>query len=407
MRLADRVRTLKGSATLAVTARAKALRAEGVDVIGLGAGEPDFDTPEFVKESAISVLKKGMTKYAPTPGTPELRKAIAQRMSSHNGIDCTAQDIVVSVGAKHAVFETIQCLVNPGDEVVILTPAWLSYRPMIELAGGTVVEVHGSIDHGFRIDPDQLRSAMTDRTAAVILNSPCNPTGVTYTPDAIAALAKVVAEHPHAALVSDEIYEDLIYPELDASVAPFSPGSMPELRERTVTINGLSKAMAMTGWRIGWACAPGNDGALAKAMTRLQSQMTSGIPSFLMPAAEQAVINQAEESAKMRSVFVKRAELVFELLNAIPHFRCAVPTGAFYAFPDISKCFTLKSPGGRSLGSAAEFAEALLEEAKVAVVPGEDFGAGCERHVRISFAADEETLRTGIARIAEWVAQLS
>ena len=407
MNLADRVRTLKGSATLAVTARAKALRAEGVDVIGLGAGEPDFDTPEFVKDSAIAVLKAGMTKYAPTPGTPELREAIAARMREYNGLECKASDIVVSVGAKHAVFQAMQCMVNPGDEVVILTPAWLSYRPMIELAGGTVVEVAGIVENGFRIDPAHLRAAMNDRTAAVIINSPCNPTGVTYSPDALAELGRVIAEHPRAALVSDEIYEDLVYPELDDSVASFSPGSMPELKDRTVTINGLSKAMAMTGWRIGWSCAPGNDGAIAKAMTRLQSQMTSGIPSFLMPAATLAVQRQSEESQRMREVFVKRARLVFELLNGISLFRCVPPTGAFYAFPDISGCFARKSPGGRSLGSAAEFAEALLEEARVAVVPGEDFGAGCSSHVRISFASDEETIRNGIGRIAEWVSKLS
>lgn len=407
MNLADRVRSLKGSATLAVTARAKALKAEGVDVIGLGAGEPDFDTPDFVKETAITVLRAGMTKYAPTPGTPELREAIATRMNSHNGINCKPSDIVVTVGAKHAVFQTMQCIVNPGDEVVVLTPAWLSYRPMIELAGGTVVEVAGGVESGFRVEPEQLRAAMSDRTAAVILNSPCNPTGVTYAPDALEALALVIADHPRATLVSDEIYEDLIYPELDDSVAPFSPGSMPKLHERTVTINGLSKAMAMTGWRIGWACAPGDDGAVAKAMTRLQSQMTSGIPSFLMPAAVKAVQGQSDESARMREVFVKRARLIYELLNAISLFRCVQPTGAFYAFPDVSACFGRKSPGGRTLESAAGFAEALLEEAKVAVVPGEDFGEASRNHVRISFACDDDTLREGIRRIKDWVEALS
>ena len=285
MHLSDRVSSLKGSATLAVTARAKALRAEGIDIIGLGAGEPDFDTPHMVKEAAMESLAAGHTKYAPATGTPALREAIAARMRSHNGVECGPQDVVVTVGAKHAVYEVMQCLVNPGDEVVILTPAWLSYRAMIELAGGTAVEVAGPIEHGFRVNPDDLRAALSDRTTAVIINSPCNPTGVTYSPADLEALSRVVLEHPTAVLVSDEIYEDLIYPELDETVAPFSPGSIPELASRTVTINGLSKSMAMTGWRIGWAVAPGDNGVLAKAMGRLQSQMTSGITTFLMPAA--------------------------------------------------------------------------------------------------------------------------
>jgi aspartate aminotransferase len=301
----------------------------------------------------------------------------------------------------------MQCIVNPGDEVVVLTPAWLSYRPMVELAGGSVVEVAGTVESGFQVAPEQLQAAMGDRTAAVIINSPCNPTGVTYAPEQLAALANVVAGHPRATLVSDEIYEDLIYPELDESVAPFSPGSMPAMRDRTVTINGLSKAMAMTGWRIGWVCAPGNDGEVAKAMSRLQSQMTSGIATFLMPAAVDAVKNQSEESSRMRKVFVQRAQLVHELLNAIPHFQCVQPTGAFYAFPSVAGCFGRKSPGGRVIESAAGFAEALLEEAKVAVVPGEDFGEVSQNHVRISFACDDETLKQGIGRIKDWVAALT
>jgi aspartate aminotransferase len=406
MHLADRVRSLKGSATLAVTARAKALRAEGIDVIGLGAGEPDFDTPELVKDAAVEALMGGMTKYAPATGTPGLRERIAQRMRDVNGIECAASDIVVTVGAKHAVYEVIQCLVNPGDEVITLTPAWLSYRPMIELAGGTVVEVAGAIDQGFKVSPSQLQAALSANTAAIILNSPCNPTGVTYTPEEIRALALVIASHPRATLISDEIYEDLIYPELDETVAPFSPGSMAELRERTVTINGLSKAMAMTGWRIGWACAPGGDGALAKAMGRLQSQMTSGITSFIMPAAVAALDAQAEVSPAMREVFATRAKRVFELLSAIDGFKCVKPTGAFYAFPDVSECFGRTTAEGRTVDSAGSFAEALLEEAKVAVVPGEDFGAVAANHIRISFACDEATFVAGIQRIADWVATL-
>ena len=407
MQRSARIRSLRGSATLAVTARAKALRAEGRDVIGFGAGEPDFDTPDFVKQAAIDSLHAGHTKYAPTPGTPDLRNAIAKRMREHNGIDCKAEHVVVTVGAKHAAYEVMQCLVDPGDEVVIITPAWLSYRPMIELAGGTVVECAAPIEQGFKTNPEALGAAMTDRTVAVVINSPCNPTGVCYSRDELTALAMVIAEHPTATLISDEIYEDLVYPEISADVAPFSPGSLPELAARTITINGLSKSMAMTGWRIGWAVAPGDGGEVAKAMTRLQSHMTSGIATFLMPAAVKAVEQQAETSAAMRTIFVERAKLVAELLGEIDRFKIVPPSGAFYAFPDISRCFGLASPAGRKIDSAATFAEAILEEKEVAVVPGEDFGEIARDNIRLSFACSEDQIRAGLSRISDWVGSLS
>ena len=398
---------VKPSPTGAVLALATRLRSEGRDIISLGAGEPDFDTPQFVKQAAVDSLNAGHTKYAPTPGNPDLRQAIAKRMREHNGIDCAAEHVVVTVGAKHAAYEVMQCLVDPGDEVVIITPAWLSYRPMIELAGGTVVECAAPIEQGFKTDPEALRAVMTDRTAAVIINSPCNPTGVCYSRDELTALAMVIAEHPTATLVSDEIYEDLIYPEISADAAPFSPGSLPELAERTVTLNGLSKSMAMTGWRIGWAVAPGDGGEVAKAMTRLQSQMTSGIATFLMPAAVQAVESQSETSAAMRTVFVERARLVAELLGGIDRFKTVPPSGAFYAFPDISGCFGLSSPAGRHIDSAGAFAEAILEEKEIAVVPGEDFGEIARNHIRLSFACSEDQIRVGLGRISDWVGSLS
>ena len=407
MKCSARVRSLRGSATLAVTARAKALRAEGRDVIGFGAGEPDFDTPDFVKQAASESLAAGHTKYAPTPGSPDLRTAIADRMRTHNGIDCGPEHVVVTVGAKHAAFEVMQCLVDPGDEVIVVTPAWLSYRPMIELAGGVVVECPATIRDGFKIEPAALEAAMSDRTVAVILNSPCNPTGVCYTPEELAGLARVIASHPTATLVSDEIYEDLIYPEMAPGVGPFSPASLPELRERTVTLNGLSKSMSMTGWRIGWAVAPGDDGVVAKAMTRLQSQMTSGIATFLMPAACEAIRRQPETSGPMRVVFAERARLVADLLDGIERFDTVPPSGAFYAFPDVSRCFGLTSPGGRMIDSAGAFAEALLEEKEVAVVPGDDFGDVARTHIRLSFACGEEQIRAGVGRIREWVDALA
>ena len=376
-------------------------------MIGFGAGEPDFDTPDFVKQAASESLAAGDTKYAPTPGSPDLRKAIATRMGTHNGIECGPEHVVVTVGAKHAAFEVMQCLVDPGDEVVVVTPAWLSYRPMIELAGGVVVECAAGILEGFKIEPSVLEAALSDRTVAVVLNSPCNPTGVCYTPEELTGLARVIASHPTATLISDEIYEDLTYPEIATGVGPFSPGSLPELRDRTVTLNGLSKSMAMTGWRIGWAVAPGDDGSIAKAMTRLQSQMTSGIATFLMPAACEAIRRQPETSGPMRAVFAERARLVAELLGGIERFTTVAPSGAFYVFPDVSACFGLTSPGGRLIDSAGSFAEALLEENEVAVVPGDDFGEIARNHVRLSFACGEDQIRAGVGRIRAWVDALA
>ena len=406
MKISSRVSSLQESSTLAVTSRAKALRAEGRDVIGFGAGEPDFDTPEAVKEAAVEALRSGLTKYAPTPGTPALREAVAARMTEHNGIVCRPGDVVVSVGAKHAAFEIMQCLVDPGDEVVVITPAWVSYRPMIELAGGTVVECGTTIEDRFKATPERLAACLSDRTVAVVINSPGNPTGTTYSRQELERLAEVVASHPTAILVSDEIYEELVYPEIDPQATSFSPGSMPALMHRTVTLNGLSKSMAMTGWRVGWAVMPGADGLVAAAMTRLQSQMTSGIPGFIMAAAVEALRLQPEESARMREIFLGRARLVTELLSRIDRFRTATPSGAFYVFPDISRCFGLTSPAGRRIESARDFAEALLEEVEVAVVPGEDFGEAARSNIRISFACGEEQIRTGIGRIDAWVGSL-
>jgi aspartate aminotransferase len=411
MHLAERVLHLKESSTLAVANKASALRAAGEDVIIYGAGEPDFDTPANIKSAAAAALAAGKTKYCPTAGDPAAKKAIADKLKRDNAIDCTPADIIITAGAKHALYEALNCLLDSGlnQEVILPTPAWVSYKPLIELAGGVCVEVFGAMSNEFKITPAQLEKAVTPRTAGFIFNSPSNPCGVVYTADEIAALVDVLNRHPSIWVITDEIYEKLIYPEIRPGTAHRSIASFPGMRERTITINGMSKAYAMTGWRIGYACcAPGSDtggsasGGLAAQMTKLQSQMTNNITSFTYAAIVEAFTGPQDSVESMRQAFVKRACLIQQCLTkaGLPNVQ---PTGAFYAFPDISAYLGRTTPGGRRIDAALAFADALLDEAKVAVVPGEDFGAGCERHVRLSFACPEAQIEKGCGRIADWL----
>ncbi len=428
MQLSHRVNSLKPSATLAVDAKVKKLRAAGVDVIGFGAGEPDFDTPANVKQAAVDALMAGKTKYAPTEGDPAARAAIAAKLKRENNIDCTADDIIISDGAKHSLYLALQCLLDPAaarnghaQQVIVPTPAWVSYRPMAELAGGEIVEVPGAVANDFKITPAQLEKAITQQTAAIIFNSPSNPCGTMYSPAELKALAEVLKRHEQITIITDEIYEKLIY----TDVKHFSLGSIPELAHRTVTINGLSKAFAMTGWRIGYACCPapsqisplaphGNAGPAApprsgniiKAMTKLQGQMTSNITTFVYPAIVEALTNCNESVEKMRCKFAERAIMIHGKISAMPGLKCPKPTGAFYVFPDISAHFGKTSPGGKPINSALGLAEALLEDAKVAVVPGEDFGDCARNHVRLSFACSEQNIIEGCRRIDEWLNKL-
>ncbi len=407
VQLSRRVRDLKPSATLAVTARVRELRAQGRDVIDFGLGEPDFDTPDDIKEAAIGALRAGLTHYMPIAGDPGARAAIALKLQRENDIRCSPEDVVITVGAKHAIYLVLQCLLDPGrqQEVILPTPAWVSYRPMIELAGGTAVEVPGRLENDFKITPRQLEDAITGRTRALVINSPSNPCGTMYSPDELRALAGVLERHEHVAIVSDEIYEKLIYGGIDH----LSPGSLDGIARRVVTINGLSKAFAMTGWRIGYACAPVpvEDGrqTLARAITTLQGQMTSNITSFCYAAIIEALENGAPDSERMRQAFAKRAELIYGLMRDMPGVRCARPTGAFYVFPDVSAHFGKRTPGGRWL-DATSFATALLEEANVAVVPGADFGESAAGHVRLSFACSNEAIKDGCGRIAAWLRKI-
>lgn len=395
MQLANRLNEVAESITLAVTAKANALKKAGVDVVSFGAGEPDFDTPAFIKEAAIKALLAGKTKYEPTPGTPEARKAIADKLQRENGLIYTPEEIIVSVGGKHALYVAFQAVLNPGDEVVIPAPYWVSYPEMVKLAGGKPVYVRGEPAKNFKITPAQVAAAITPKTRMIIINSPSNPGGHTYSPAELATLAKVIAPHGNVWVCSDEIYERLLFG--GQKTASWAAADFAFWKDRTITCNCLSKTFAMTGWRIGYTAAPK---ALVSAMNKLQSQMTSNITSFCMPAIVEAYTNPASEGQieKMRSAFEKRGEHIWKRLNAIPGISCVRPTGAFYVFPNIGA--HLNKPLGPKKTVATEavsFCTAVLEEAHVALVPGNDFGF--PDHVRLSFATSMENIDKGIDRL--------
>ncbi|MDY7107356.1 MAG: pyridoxal phosphate-dependent aminotransferase [Planctomycetota bacterium] len=405
IQLARRVIELPSSSTLAVTARVRELKAEGKNVIGFGAGEPDFDTPAPIGEAAIDALRAGQTHYMPVPGDPQARQVIAGKLQRENGIDCTGDDIVITVGGKHAMYLALQALVDPGDEVIVPTPAWVSYVPMVQLCGGAAVQVPAAVENDFRITADQLAAALTPRTKAMLFNSPSNPCGTMYSPEEIRALADVVAAHDRVVLISDEIYEKIIY----GGIEHLSPGSLDALAGRVVTLNGMSKAFAMTGWRIGYACAPipePGGGAVARAIAKLQGQMTSHITSFTYAAIIEALSHRADDVETMRKTFAQRAELMYNAVSAMPGIVCPRPTGAFYVFPDVSAHFGRRTPGGRTVDSCVAFAQALLDEALVAVVPGDGFGECGRAHVRLSFACGNEDIEEGCRRMREWIEKL-
>ena len=364
MQLARRLGDIAESITLAVTAKANALKKAGVDVVSFGAGEPDFDTPQFIKEAAIKALLAGKTKYEPTPGTIEARKAIAEKLKRENGLDFTPEQIIISVGGKHALYVAFMAVINPGDEVIIPAPYWVSYPEMVKLAGGVPVIVKGDPENNFRISPEQLSKAITPKTRMVIINSPSNPGGHTYSPDELSALAKAIAPYKDVWVCSDEIYEHLLYG--GQKTSSWAALDWNTWKDRTITCNCLSKTFAMTGWRIGYTAGPK---PLIEAMNKLQSQMTSNITSFCMPAIVEAYTNpqSAVEVEKMRSEFEKRGEHMWKRLNSIPGVQCVRPTGAFYCFPSIA------SHLGKPLGAkkavseeAVAFSTAVLEEAHVA-----------------------------------------
>lgn len=407
--LAPRVTGLKPSSTVAVTNRAKQMRAEGVDVLSFAAGEPDFDTPEPIKQAAIDALRAGQTKYVPTLGDAVTRSAVAEKFAHENKIPgLTGEHVAISAGGKHSLYLACQCLLRPGDDVLLPTPAWVSFAPNIRLAGADVVELPTSTETDFKITPEQLRAAITPRSRLLILNSPSNPCGTMYSPAELDALAEVVAEAarstaPGLHILSDELYEKIVY----GGVEHKSIGSNPKVAERTITIGGLSKAWAMTGWRVGFCVMPGENGlALVRAIGKLQGQMTTNITSFVYPAIRTALTDCAEDVERMRAAFASRARLVHDRVSALPGVTCPKPTGAFYVFPDVSAQFGKTSPKGATINSALDFAEALLDEHSVALVPGEDFLGPGAKHVRLSFACSEGQINAGIDRLSAFLDSL-
>ncbi|MBS0197067.1 MAG: pyridoxal phosphate-dependent aminotransferase [Planctomycetes bacterium] len=413
--LAPRVVNLKPSVTIAFMNRAKAMKAQGLDVLSFAAGEPDFDTPRAIKDSAIEALLAGQTKYMPTLGDPETRRVIAEKFTKENGIPgLTADHITIGSGGKHSLYVLCHVLFDfpkagqPQQECVLPVPAWVSYAPLVELAGGKIVEVPTTVKTGFKASAEQIKAAITPRTRMVILNSPSNPCGTMYSPDELKAIAKVCAEAaatiaPDLVILSDELYEKIVY----GGIAHFSIGSDPSVAERTITLNGLSKAYGMTGWRVGYTAMPGEFGKkFTNAMSTLQGQMSTNITSFVYPAIRTALTKCSADVEMMRKAFAARADVINARLSKVPKVVNAKATGAFYAFPDVSAYFGTTSKGGKPINSALDMCNALLDEALVAFVPGEDFGGCGKNHVRISFACSEDQINKGMDRFEKFLAEL-
>ena len=398
--LADRLKTLAPSSTLAVQAKARELRRRGVDVISFGAGEPDFDTPERIKEAAVRAMRQGHTKYTEVGGVPELRAAVCGKFKRDNGLDYEPADILISCGAKHTLFNMVVALLNPGDEVIVPSPFWVSYPEQARLVDAVPVAVPTQESTGFDLDAALVRAAVTPRTKAIVVNSPNNPTGAVFSPAALAAVAQLAVEK-NLVVISDECYEALTFEGRHVSIASLGP----EVKARTLTINTCSKAYAMTGWRIGFAAGPRE---LIRAMTDVQSQVTSNPSSIAQWAAVEALMGPQDEVAKMAGEFDRRRHLIVKGLNAIPGFSCVMPKGAFYAFLNVSGLFgrEWRSPEGpKTLKGSLDVTAFLLEEAKVAVVPGVDFGS--DDHVRLSDAPSTALITEGLARMGAAVAKLA
>jgi aspartate aminotransferase len=389
IKLSNRVQSVKPSATLAITARAKELRAAGKDVIGLGAGEPDFDTPEHIKQAAIEAINAGFTKYTAVDGTPELKRAIIAKFQRDNGLDYAPEQILVSCGGKQSFYNLAQAVLDPGDEVVIPAPYWVSYPDMVLLAGAAPVLVQAGAEQQFKITPNQLRAALTEKTRLVVINSPSNPTGMAYSADELAGLGEVLRDFPRTLIATDDMYEHILWPER----APFVNilNVCPDLLPRTLVLNGVSKAYSMTGWRIGYAGGPE---AVIKAMKKIQSQSTSNPTSISQVAAQAALEGPQDCIGQMLGAFKARHDLVVERLNTMPGIECLPADGTFYVFPKVQGLID-RLDGVRN---DLELAEYLIEQAGVALVPGSAFGT--PGHVRISIATSQQNLETALERIA-------
>ncbi|MDF2493565.1 pyridoxal phosphate-dependent aminotransferase [Sphingomonas sp.] len=386
------------SPTLAITTKVQELKRAGVDVIGLGAGEPDFDTPDFVKEAAIEAIRRGQTKYTNVDGTPELKDAIVAKFKRDNRLDYTPAQISVNVGGKHTLFNALVATVEAGDEVIVPAPYWVSYPDVVQFTGGTPVVVAAGPEHGYKLTPAMLEAAITPRTKWLILNSPSNPTGAAYTVAELKALGEVLERHPHVWIFADDMYEHIVYDDFRfATIAEVCPS----LYERTLTVNGCSKAYAMTGWRIGFA---GGAQWLIKAMAKLQSQSTSNPCSIAQAAATAALNGDQSFLAERNAAFKARRDLVVGMLNDTPGITCPTPEGAFYVYPEVSGLIGKTTPKGQKIETDSDFVGYLLEEARVAAVQGVAFGLSPA--MRISYATSEDILREACSRIQRACAAL-
>jgi aspartate aminotransferase len=396
--LSDRINMLSESETLAMTRKSRELKAKGYDVINLSIGEPDFNTPEFIKDAAVKAIAQNKTHYPPVSGYPELRQAICDKFKRDNGLEYTPDQIVVSGGAKHSIANVMLCLVNKGDEVLVPAPYWVSYKEIIKLSEGVPVVVEASFENDFKITPEQLEAAISPKTKVVIYSSPCNPTGSVYTKEELKGIADVIAAYPNIYVISDEIYELIRFEGNHTSIAQFE-----NIKDRVITINGVSKGFAMTGWRVGFLAAPLE---IAKACDKLQGQITSATCSISQYASLEAMKCDPTtnvEIKKMVETFRERRDLVYGLLEEIPGFRNNLPDGAFYFFPNVSEYFGKKF-GDQPINNSTDLCMYLLNHAHVALVPGEAFGdPNC---IRISYATSKKILITAIARVHEALAEL-
>ena len=387
--LSNRLQRLAPSATLAMSQKSSEMKAQGIDVINLSVGEPDFNTPDRIKEAAKQAVDENYSRYSPVPGYPELRKAIVEKLKRENGLDYTTNEILVSNGAKQSVCNTVMALVNPGEEVIIPAPYWVSYPQMALLAGGTPVFVEATFDQNFKMTPEQLEAAITPKTRLIILCSPSNPTGSVYNKEELRALANIILKHEDLFVLADEIYEHINYVGHHESIAQF-----PDMKERTIIVNGVSKAYAMTGWRIGYIAAPE---WIVKGCNKLQGQYTSGPCSVSQKAAEFAYTDSQECVEEMRKAFERRRDLIVDLARQIPGLEVNVPEGAFYLFPKCSSFYGKTTPNGKAINNSTDLAMYLLEEGHVATVGGDAFGdPDC---FRMSYATSDDNIREAMKRI--------
>ena len=394
--LSDRINSLSESATLKMTKLGRELAAKGINVISLSVGEPDFNTPDHVKEAAKKALDDNFTRYSPVPGYPELRQAIVNKLKNENGLDYDISQIVVSTGAKQSLSNLILTLINPGEEVIIPTPYWVSYSEMVTLAEGKSVFIDTTIESDFKITPEQLEAAITPKSKIFMFSSPCNPTGSVYSKDELAALVKVFEKHPNIFIISDEIYEHINFVGKHESIAQFE-----SIKDRVIIVNGFSKAFAMTGWRLGYIAA---NREIAAANDKMQGQTTSGTCSIAQRAGIIAYEQGLDSVYAMKEAFERRRQLVYELLNDIPGVKTNLPEGAFYFFPEISSFFGKKDPEGNVIKDSSDLALYLLNHGHIATVGGDSFGNN--NYIRLSYAASDENLKEALRRMKEALANL-